>query len=122
MSVTIRPTVPDDIPHLTDDPLPFRIKAVTGLIDGRVIGVGGIGFMPNGTVVALAQLTDEARAHKFAIHRAAKAFLADVAKSGIKELVTLADADIAGAENWLHHLGFEPITRNGGTVYRWQTP
>lgn len=120
--VEIRPTIAADLPHLTSDPLPFRIKAITGLIDGRIVGVAGIGFMPNGTVVALAQLTDELRGHKFALHRAAKAFLSEVKASGIHELVTMADADIAGAENWLRHLGFERIERNGETIYRWRTP
>lgn len=120
--VTFRPTVAADLPHLTNQPLPFRIKAVTALIEGRVVGVAGIGFMPNGAAVALAQMTDEMRAHKFALHRRAKQFLKDVAASGIHELVTLADTDVApSAENWLRHLGFEPIERNGVRVYRWQT-
>jgi N-acetylglutamate synthase-like GNAT family acetyltransferase len=119
--LVIRPTVPSDLPHLTDQPLPFRIKAITAEIDGRVVGVGGIGFMPNGAVVGLAQMTDELRAHKFALHRAARKFMAEIASSGIRELVTLADQDIAGSENWLRHLGFEPVTRNGVKVWQWQT-
>jgi hypothetical protein len=121
MAVIFRPTVSGDLPHLTDKPLPFRIKAWTALIDGRVIGVGGIGFMPDGAVVALAQMTDEMRAHRFALHRAAKRFLADVKASGIQELVTLADQDITGAENWLHHLGFVPVVRNGVRIWLWRT-
>jgi N-acetylglutamate synthase-like GNAT family acetyltransferase len=119
--VEFRPTTADDLPHLTDQPLPFRIKAVTALIDGRVVGVGGIGFMPDGVVAATVLMTDEMRAHKFALHRMAKKFLADVAASGIRELVTLADQDIAGAENWLRHLGFRPIERNGVEIWQWQT-
>lgn len=121
MTVEIRPTVAADLPHLTADPLPWRIKAITGLIDGRIIGVGGIGFMPDGAVVALAQLTDEARRHKVALHRAALKFLADVRASGVRDLVTMADSDIPGADNWLRHLGFEPIERNGVRIYRWPT-
>jgi N-acetylglutamate synthase-like GNAT family acetyltransferase len=119
--VEFRPTVSGDLPHLTDKPLPFRIKAITALIDGRVAGVGGIGFMPTGAVVALAQMTDELRRHKFALHRAARKFMAEVKESGIRELVTLADQDITGAENWLHHLGFEPMERNGVRIWQWQT-
>jgi N-acetylglutamate synthase-like GNAT family acetyltransferase len=121
MTVEFRPTTSDDLPHLTDKPLPFRIKAVTALIDDRVVGVGGIGFMPDGAVVALVQMTDEMRRHKFALHRMAKRFLAEVKASGIQELVTLADQDITGAENWLRHLGFKPIERNGVRIWLWQT-
>jgi N-acetylglutamate synthase-like GNAT family acetyltransferase len=119
--VEFRPTVSADLPHLTDKLLPFRIKAITALIDGRVAGVGGIGFMPSGTVVALAQMTDELRGHRFALHRAARKFMAEVKESGIRELVTLADHDISGADNWLRHLGFEPMVRNGVRIWVWQT-
>lgn len=119
--VEFRPTIASDLEHLTDKPLPFRIKAITAVIGDRVLGVGGIGFMPDGTTVALAQMTDEMRSHKVALHRAAKRFLAEVRASGIRELVTLADQNIAGAENWLRHLGFEPVTRNGVRIWLWQT-
>jgi hypothetical protein len=120
--VEFRPTIASDLPHLTDKPLPFRIRAMTALIDGNVHGVGGIGFMPDGTVVGLAQMTNEMRKHKFALHRMAVKFLADLKQSGIRELVTLADTTVApSAENWLRHLGFEPVERNGVRVFLWQT-
>lgn len=119
MSVTFRPTVAADIPALTSEPLPFRIRGLTAVIDDKVVGVAGVGFMPDGVVCGFAQLTDDLRRHRVALHRAALRFLADVRASGIRELVTLADPSIERAEPWLRRLGFEPIERNGERIYRW---
>lgn len=119
--ITVRPTIEADLPALTSEPLPYRIKAITGLIGDKIIGIGGIGFRPDGTVVALAELSDEARAHKYTLHRAAKKFLAEVKAMGIRELITFAEPNVPCAENWLRHLGFQPVTRNGETIWRWAT-
>lgn len=117
--VEIRPTVAADLPHLTAAPLPWRIKAMTGLVDGEIVGVAGIGFPLNGAIVAFAQLTPAARAHKFALHRAALRFLDECAREGIAEIVALPDVAVPGAESWLRHLGFTPLARNGQQVWVW---
>jgi hypothetical protein len=45
--VTLRPTILADLPHVIGEPLPYRIRAITALIDDRVIGMGGIAFPPS---------------------------------------------------------------------------
>jgi N-acetylglutamate synthase-like GNAT family acetyltransferase len=122
MTVTIRPTVADDLALLTDEPLPFRIRALTAEIDGKVAGVAGISFLPNGTVVAMAELTDDMRRHKFTLHRAAVKFLADVRASGIRELVATADPCFPAAERWLRRLGFQQVDKPGADrqIWVWQ--
>src|SRR5215471_7070670 len=54
--VTLRPTIPSDLPHVIGEPLPWRIRAITALVDDRIIGMGGIAFPPHGPAIAFAQL------------------------------------------------------------------
>src|SRR5258708_27832383 len=54
--VTLRPTILADLPHVIGEPLPYRIRAITALIDDRIIGMGGIAFPPDGPAIAFVQL------------------------------------------------------------------
>lgn len=109
MTVTLRPTIPADIAQVTDDALPWRIRALTGEVDGRVIGVGGLAYLPGGTVAAWAALTDEARACKVSLHRAGLRFMADIKAAGIRRVVASADIHSPAALRWLLRLGFRPV-------------
>jgi RimJ/RimL family protein N-acetyltransferase len=102
--VLLRPTRPDDI----ENPLPCRVQALTGEIDGRVIGVGGLAFLPGGTVAAWADLSDEARRAKISLHKAALEILRMAQASGIKRIVASGDVSSPAAMRWLIRLGFEP--------------
>src|SRR5260370_22317740 len=59
--VTLRPTILADLPHVIGEPLPYRIRAITALIDDRVIGMGGIAFPPDGPAIAFVQLPPSSR-------------------------------------------------------------
>lgn len=125
MPVTLRPTLPDDLPHVIGEPLPFRIKAITGEIDGKVIGVGGLAFLPGGTVVAWAALTDEARRAKVSLHRAGLRLMQEARAAGFKRVVASADAESPAAVRWLARLGFELIdddtsTQDGHPIFIWR--
>lgn len=117
--VVLRPTRPDDLPHVIGEPLPYRIWAITGEVEGRVLGVGGLTFFPDGVVRVFAALTDEARTYKVTLHKAALRVLAMARAAGYRRMVTYADPDIEAAERWLERLGFEPVEINGLRVYRW---
>ena len=117
--VEIRPTVSSDLAQISTEPLPFRIKAMTGLVDGRVIGVAGIGYRPDGTILAFAELTEEARAHRFALHRASVKFLAGLRAQGVKRLVATADPEFAAAQRWLQRLGF--VRQEDERVWVWSS-
>jgi hypothetical protein len=48
--IEIPPTVAADIAELASVAAPpFRIKTLTGVLDGKVIGIGGVGFPDDGT-------------------------------------------------------------------------
>jgi len=67
MRVELRPTIAEDLAYVIAVPLPHRIRAVTALADGKVIGVGGIAHRPDGTVVAFAAMLDEFRKYPAAV-------------------------------------------------------
>lgn len=118
----IRPTVPADLPHVIDEPLPHRIQAVTILVDGRVVGLGGLGFKPDGTIAAFAALLDEARRHPVTLHRAGLMVMDMIEASGLKRVVATAEMTQPRAAAWLVRLGFEPRDVNGMQVFVWERP
>src|SRR5215470_16811787 len=54
--ITLRPTIPADLAHVIGEPLPYRIRAITALVDDRIIGMGGIALPPYGPAIAFVQL------------------------------------------------------------------
>jgi hypothetical protein len=118
--VALRPAVAADLQYIIGEPLPFRIKALTAHIDERVLGVGGLGYLPNGIVGAFVGMTEEGRRYPVAIHRAGLAAMKMIRESGEPRVVALADHLIPSAERWLERLGFEAVTVDGITAYVWQ--
>lgn len=104
----IRPAIASDFDSFIDNPLPYRVRAWTGLIGDEVIAVGGIGYMPDGTHSGFLMATDKAREFPLALHKAGLMVLQEAKKLGIRKLVTIADPHIDAAERWLTRLGFEP--------------
>ena len=124
--VTLRPTTASDLPHVFGEPLPFRIRAITALIGGRVIGVGGFAFPPHGPAIAFVQLaptTDieadgtkdvaEARHYPIAFHRAGLMAMEMIFASDAQEVIATADVDSDAAVRWLKRLGFKPSDSHG---------
>jgi hypothetical protein len=118
--VAFRPTVPADLPHVISEPLPFRIRAITAHIGDRVLGIGGLGYFPNGIVGAFVAMNDEGRKYPVAIHRAGLAAMDMIRASGERRVVALADQFVPAAARWLERLGFEAVTVDGVTAYVWQ--
>ncbi len=116
MRVTLRPTQADDIPHCIGEPLPYRIRAITALVDDRVIGLGGIGFRPDGYVIAFAAILPEARKYPAAIHRAGRMAVDMMRRSGIPMVVAEAQPGNPAAARWLLRLGFK--REHNGFVWR----
>jgi hypothetical protein len=116
--IALRPTVAADLPFCIGEPLPHRIRCITALAGDRVIGLGGIGFRPDGAVIAFAQINDEARRYPAAIHRAGRAVMAMIAQSGVAEV--WAEAGNAAAARWLIRLGFARATLCGREAFVWR--
>lgn len=138
--VTLGPTIAADLAHVIGEPLPYRIRAITALIDDRVIGVGGIAFPPHGPAIAFVQLSPsprrdtagdgerttasmpEARRYPVAFHRAGLMAMEMIRKSPITQVVATADAGSEVAVRWLKRLGFRPAQRQpiaGKILFVW---
>jgi hypothetical protein len=128
--ITLRPTIPADLPHVVDEPLPFRIRAITALADDRVIGVGGAAFPPDGPAIAFVQLapapdggSPEARRYPVAFHRAGLMGMTMIKESGIAQAIATADAGHPAAVRWLKRLGFTAAERQpiaGRVLFMWE--
>ena len=100
--VILRPTILSDLPYAIGEPLPYPIRAITATVDGRVIGLGGIAFPPQGPAIAFAQLaprptvsrcsdsndvsqaTPEAKRYPVAFHRAGLLVMAMIRELGTR--------------------------------------
>jgi len=125
--VTLRPTILADLPHVIGEPLPYRIRAITAVVDDRVIGMGGIAFPPQGPAIAFVQLVPpasnhdgaacpddgaaesipEARRYPVAFHRAGLMAMEIIRTSEAGQVVATADAGSEVAVRWLKRLGFK---------------
>ena len=95
-------------------PLPkAQTIAIAGKIDGRVIAIGGVCFLPNGQRQIFADVTDEARAHPIALHKAALETIALAKKYRVKRVTAVAAEPLEAAERWLLRLGFR---REAGSI------
>jgi hypothetical protein len=138
--VTLRPTIPADLPHVVGEPLPCRIRAITALIDDRVIGMGGMAFPPEGPAIAFVQLAPssqqetagagepaaaripEARRYPVAFHRAGLMAMEMIRRSRVTQVIATADAGSDVAVRWLKRLGFKPAERQqiaGKLLFVW---
>jgi N-acetylglutamate synthase-like GNAT family acetyltransferase len=114
--VVVRPATLADIEAFIGPP-PCRIRALTAEIDGRIIGIGGLCYLPSGDVGIFSTLTDEFRQHKFALHRAGLLLMRMAREMGLKRIVGLLDetrADVSA--RWLERLGFQ---RRENGLYEW---
>lgn len=111
--VEIVPASPADFQEVFETTPKIRTRSVTAKIDGRVVGVGGVGYARDGTVVAFAFITEELRKNKIALHKAGLKVIADAKRDGIRRLIAQASADVPAAVRWLERYGFKPV----GKVY-----
>jgi len=97
--------------------IPYQtIRAIAGIRDGEVIGIGGYHVLHRRLFV-FSDLKPEAMKEKKAIVRAARKVLAMVEKSGIPG-VAIPDENIEGAERFLSRIGFEAQPSG---VYEWRS-
>jgi hypothetical protein len=115
----VRPATAADFLAFHGELPPYRVKAFAGIVDGEVVGLAGLAF-PHGSPmpIAWADMSDDARRHAVALHKAAKAFFA-----GYRGRVACAaDPAIPASRRWLERLGFVPTGTMSpdGEVYVWQ--
>jgi hypothetical protein len=118
--VTLRPTIAADLPLCFAAALPHRIKAITALAGEEILGCGGIGFRPDGTVVAFAQILPTARRYPAAIHRAGRMAIDLMVRARVPLVIAEAQDDNPAAERWLLRLGFERTEISGFKAFVWR--
>ena len=118
--VSFRPTVAADLPYMIDKPLPHRIRAITAVLDGEVIGIGGLGYRPDSTTIAFAEISDTLRKYPLAVHRAGRMGMALIKASGVPLVISEAQPNNPAAERWLKHFGFEPTELCGRKAFVWR--
>lgn len=117
--VTLRPAKSSDFDTLISEPLPYRVRAFTAEHEGKLLGVGGLAFQPDGTVAAFLLLAPGANRFKMALHKAGLRTMALARELGIKRVVALAEEGNAAAEPWLDRLGFERTVVDNETAWVW---
>lgn len=117
MRVQFRPTAAADLVVLVGREAPHRVKAISAVLEGRVIGIGGVVYRPDG-VFAFALLGDELRKYPAAVHRAGAAGMALIRDSGAPVVIAEAQPGNPAAERWLEHFGFV----RSGNVFVWRRP
>jgi len=137
--VTLRPTIASDLAAVIGEILPFRIRAITALVSGHVIGMGGVAFPPDGPAIAFVQLAPvpandvgndgvkkniaEARSYPIAFHRAGLMAMKMIRESEVQEVIATADAGSDVAVRWLKRLGFKPSDSHriaGKSLFVWK--
>lgn len=98
----------------------FRVRAFAGEVDGDVLAVGGLEFLPDGTVAAFIQVKPGARRYSVALHKAGLRAMQEAKRLGIKRVVAMADLGVEPAVRWLERLGFQETTVDGEQVFAWQ--
>src|SRR5581483_11342561 len=103
-------------------PLPHRIRAITACRGDEVLGVGGLGYRPDGIVIAFAMMTDEMRKYPRAVHRSGVLGMMLIRDSGVRQVFAEAEIGNEAAAPWLLHFGFRERTGAPGArpVYEWQ--
>jgi len=115
--IEVVPATLDDYP----EPPAYRAKAYAVKKDGRVIGIGGLGFPVNLPVFMWSTITDELRALPVTLHKVGKRVVEDARSMGIKVMYATTDEGFDAAERWIKRLGFTPTgeVRDGKKVHVW---
>jgi len=90
------------------------VKGIAAYVGGKLVGVGGLFFMP-GHVVAFCELREEARPYRTTIAMAAAVLIRE-AKRRHKRIIAMIDRTEPTAEKWLTKLGF---THQQGDLWTW---
>ncbi len=104
------------------DSLPlYRCRAYVAKKDGRKIGIGGLGFPPDGPVMMWAEITDELRALPVTLHKIGLRVVADAERLGIRQMYATTEQGFDAAERWIKRLGFTATGEvvEGNKVHVW---
>lgn len=96
---------------------PYRIRAWTGRIDGKIVGIGGIGRQPDGIDIVFLDCLPEAREYPVAMCKLAKHVILEMHEMNLTTVYAEADEAIDASGRFLAYLGFEHLE---GEVWIWR--
>lgn len=110
MKASIRPATREDILQVHPR-VPCRMRALAVEGDGKLLGVGGLLFQPDGLVVAFVAYVEGVKGQNVAVtlHKAGLKTMQMARDLGLRRVVASAELSIPAAERWLVRLGFEPF-------------
>ena len=111
--IEVRPAKSEDVEAFYGRKSPDTIKAFVGIVDGEVVGMGGIRYARD-ALIFFGDLKDGARAHPLALVKGCKKMLAPVPAH--VPIFSLADDSVMGSERFLAFLGFREAL--DGNIWR----
>ena len=118
MGLVIREATKADIDAINGVAQSPTTRALVAEVDGVKIGIGGY-YIREGRYYGFRDLSStDAAPYRLAIARAAKRFMRDAEKRGIKRMYTIVDFDEPRALCWVTSLGFWPDDHYR-KLYRW---
>ena len=96
---------------------PYRVLAWTARFEGKVIGIGGILFVPDGGRLAFVDMSDEARRFKKTLHKTGLLFMREMRELGIGTIIATTETKVPRADEWLLRLGFQRREIGGFKVF-----
>ena len=85
----------------------YRVRGFTGVVDDRIIGIGGIAYTPNYGIYAFGEFDEEARQYPVALHKAGLAMISLLKDLKANNVMAHAARDVEASVRWLERLGFE---------------
>lgn len=110
----VRPTTRQDFIEFHGVPPPYRMRALTALEDGAVIGIAGLQYV-NGNLIAFSDTGPAIKARKKFLMSFAKT-AARMCHEEARPIYAVADENEPSAHRWLKWLGFINIESD---LYLW---
>lgn len=98
-------------------PIPMRIVGIAARMEGKLLGVGGIAFRPDGYRVTFLDVGDEGRSHPLALHKAALKVIEMAKEARVRQLIATTASMHPKSPHWLLRLGFRLEAFDGGSIY-----
>lgn len=119
--IELRPATEADLRAFANgEPVP-TVKAIAGVKDGEVLGVGGLRYAIMGKqrrLVLFVDLKPEGRKYRKAIVRGLRMVL-DMARG--LPIMAVCDPKEPKAPDLLHHIGFRAVgSSSEGDIYQWR--
>lgn len=114
-NVVIRYATASDVANYYQGPVAHTVKALVMEKDEKVLAIGGVAYI-NHMTLAFMEMLPGAERFKLSLMKASHRGLIELFR-GIKPLLALCDERLPTAENYLRHLGFEPLNAD---YYIWR--